>query len=81
VFDAGYNVCLFAYGQTGSGKTYSMYGEKESEGLVIRSSHAIFDDVVEKARKEGIDVQVETSYVEIYNEKLRDLLDPTSDPV
>ncbi|KAM9707994.1 uncharacterized protein stard9 [Menidia menidia] len=69
----GYNVCLFAYGQTGSGKTYTMMGTPDSIGLtpricqgLFRAEHA-FPDQQNSSR-------VEISFLEIYNERVRDLL-------
>ncbi|GEQ71748.1 hypothetical protein JCM33374_g5434 [Metschnikowia sp. JCM 33374] len=69
----GYNVCLLAYGQTGSGKTYTMMGENNDYGiipLVIRDILRQRDSLI----KEKINCEVTFSYVEIYNEKVRDLL-------
>ncbi|KAK6464823.1 P-loop containing nucleoside triphosphate hydrolase protein [Scheffersomyces coipomensis] len=72
----GYNVCLLAYGQTSSGKTYTMMGEPELEelGLVPR----IVRDIMRQREvlvSEKINCEVKMSYVEIYNEQVKDLLD------
>ncbi|XP_034755681.1 kinesin-like protein KIF13B isoform X2 [Etheostoma cragini] len=71
----GYNACIFAYGQTGSGKSYTMMGSSEQPGLIPRLCSSLFGRTVQEAR-EGESFTVEVSYMEIYNEKVRDLLDP-----
>ncbi|XP_026141708.1 stAR-related lipid transfer protein 9 [Carassius auratus] len=68
----GYNVCLFAYGQTGSGKTYTMMGTPDSIGLTPRICQGLFRSGVESA--DGQSCRVEISFLEIYNERVRDLL-------
>ena len=71
----GYNACIFAYGQTGSGKSYSMMGGSGEPGLIPRLCTKLFDRVGDIAVQEnGITIKVEVSYMEIYNEKVRDLL-------
>lgn len=76
---SGYNVSLLAYGQTGSGKTYTMIGSEDnnnsngnSKGLYYTLSNKIFD-VIDTYPK-GINVNIELSMYEIYNDELRDLL-------
>ncbi|XP_068433818.1 kinesin-like protein KIF13B isoform X2 [Clinocottus analis] len=71
----GYNACIFAYGQTGSGKSYTMMGSAEQPGLIPRLCSSLFSRTEREAR-EGEGFTVEVSYMEIYNEKVRDLLDP-----
>ncbi|XP_056284263.1 kinesin-like protein KIF13B isoform X2 [Pseudoliparis swirei] len=71
----GYNACIFAYGQTGSGKSYTMMGSAEQPGLIPRLCSSLFSRTVKEAR-EGECFTVEVSFMEIYNEKVRDLLDP-----
>ncbi|KAM9778287.1 kinesin-like protein KIF13B isoform 2-T2 [Syngnathus typhle] len=71
----GYNACIFAYGQTGSGKSYTMMGSAEQPGLIPRLCSSLFSRTMQEAR-EGESFTVEVSYMEIYNEKVRDLLDP-----
>ncbi|KAI7896700.1 uncharacterized protein EV154DRAFT_411348 [Mucor mucedo] len=71
----GYNCCIFAYGQTGSGKSYSMMGYGEDKGIIPRTCYELFDRVRDK-KTSTLDFQVEVSYIEIYNEKVRDLLNP-----
>ena len=70
----GYNACVFAYGQTGSGKTHTMTGTSADEGLIPRISFELF----KRMRDESMTYRVEVSYLEIYNEKVRDLLRSTS---
>ncbi|KAJ3612794.1 hypothetical protein NHX12_019052, partial [Muraenolepis orangiensis] len=67
----GYNVCLFAYGQTGSGKTYTMMGSQDSVGLTPRICEGLFSDSVLDGENPS---RVEISFLEIYNERVRDLL-------
>ncbi|KAI1886203.1 hypothetical protein AGOR_G00211570 [Albula goreensis] len=71
----GYNACIFAYGQTGSGKSFSMMGNGDQPGLIPRLCCSLFERV-SKEDNEAHSFKVEVSYMEIYNEKVRDLLDP-----
>uniref|UniRef100_A0AAR2K6W1 Kinesin family member 13Bb n=1 Tax=Pygocentrus nattereri TaxID=42514 RepID=A0AAR2K6W1_PYGNA len=71
----GYNACIFAYGQTGSGKSYTMMGSAEQPGLIPRLCSSLFQRTAQELR-EGESFTVEVSFMEIYNEKVRDLLDP-----
>ncbi|XP_044059645.1 kinesin-like protein KIF13B isoform X6 [Siniperca chuatsi] len=71
----GYNACIFAYGQTGSGKSYTMMGSGDQPGLIPRLCSALFERTQNEQREEE-SFTVEVSYMEIYNEKVRDLLDP-----
>lgn len=71
----GYNACIFAYGQTGSGKSYSMMGTGEQTGIIPRLCDALFEHIGTNDDPET-SYKVEVSYMEIYNEKVRDLLDP-----
>uniref|UniRef100_A0A670HZV7 StAR-related lipid transfer protein 9 n=1 Tax=Podarcis muralis TaxID=64176 RepID=A0A670HZV7_PODMU len=69
----GYNICLFAYGQTGSGKTYTMMGTPVSYILQYIMCFGLFsreDDYT----KQSASCRVEVSFLEIYNERVRDLL-------
>ena len=69
----GYHCCLFAYGQTGSGKSYSMVGYGANKGIVPISCDEIFKRIGEnKDPDKSFEVQV--SMLEIYNEKVQDLL-------
>eukprot|EP00930_Biecheleria_cincta_P022687 TRINITY_DN16535_c0_g2_i2.p1 TRINITY_DN16535_c0_g2~~TRINITY_DN16535_c0_g2_i2.p1 ORF type:complete len:1215 (+),score=315.60 TRINITY_DN16535_c0_g2_i2:93-3737(+) len=71
----GYKVCIFAYGQTGSGKTYTMQGgsEPSSWGLIPRSLRQIFA-VSNEMRAKGWQWTLRASFMEVYNEVLRDLI-------
>lgn len=73
----GYNVCIFAYGQTGSGKTYTMEGpsveDEENRGMISRAILQIFSNTRELEDK-GWQYEFEGSFLEIYNETIRDLL-------
>ena len=69
----GYNVCVFAYGQTGSGKTYTMMGSEHDRGLIPRICESMFLKMAE-----GTTYKVEVSYLEIYNERVKDLLTKNS---
>ncbi|KAM9556345.1 stAR-related lipid transfer protein 9 isoform 1-T1 [Guaruba guarouba] len=69
----GYNICVFAYGQTGSGKTYTMMGTPASIGLTPRICEGLFakkDDYADQTAS----CRVKVSFLEIYNERVRDLL-------
>mmetsp|Transcript_46333 Transcript_46333/g.79913 ORF Transcript_46333/g.79913 Transcript_46333/m.79913 type:complete len:1029 (-) Transcript_46333:99-3185(-) len=69
----GYNVSLFAYGQTGSGKSHSIVGFGEAKGIVPIACEQIFQRI-EETSSDDLTYKVETSMMEIYNEKIRDLL-------
>ncbi|VDN93167.1 unnamed protein product [Brugia pahangi] len=68
----GYNVCIFAYGHTGSGKTYTMEGLPNDPGIYQRSLIHLFR--IANERLNDIDYTISVSMLEIYNEKIRDLL-------
>ncbi|XP_040105045.1 kinesin-like protein KIFC1 isoform X1 [Oryx dammah] len=73
----GYPVCIFAYGQTGSGKTFTMEGgpggDPQMEGLIPRALRHLFS-VAQELSGQGWTYSFVASYVEIYNETVRDLL-------
>ena len=72
----GYNATIFAYGQSGSGKTHTMEGSKTDPslaGIIPRSANQIFEGVF--SADENIEFMLCASFVEIYMEKIRDLLD------
>ena len=73
----GYHCCLFAYGQTGSGKSYSMVGYGANKGIVPISCEEIFKRISDN-KDTSIHYEVEVSMLEIYNEKVQDLLVPIS---
>ncbi|XP_039611573.1 kinesin-like protein KIF1B isoform X20 [Polypterus senegalus] len=73
----GYNVCIFAYGQTGAGKSYTMMGKQEEgqEGIIPQLCEELFEKINDNSNEE-ISYSVEVSYMEIYCERVRDLLNP-----
>ncbi|XP_078266816.1 kinesin-like protein KIF1A isoform X8 [Rhinoraja longicauda] len=73
----GYNVCIFAYGQTGAGKSYTMMGkqEKEQQGIIPQLCEDLFSKINDNANA-NLSYSVEVSYMEIYCERVRDLLNP-----
>jgi kinesin family protein 1 len=74
----GYNNCIFAYGQTGSGKSYSMMGYGKEIGIIPMICQDMFRKI-EKIQEDGVTkCTVEVSYLEIYNERVRDLLNPST---
>ncbi|XP_042507685.1 kinesin-like protein KIN-12D isoform X2 [Macadamia integrifolia] len=86
---SGYNSCMFAYGQTGSGKTYTMLGEIDelevkpsaNRGMTPRIFEFLFARIraeEESRRDEKLKYHCKCSFLEIYNEQITDLLDPSS---
>jgi len=87
----GYNGCIFAYGQTGSGKTFTMQGpeadvidtESAGRGLIPRTFEYLFERIAQKeatanaSHPGSLQFTVRCSYMEIYNETVTDLLDPS----
>ncbi|XP_059198100.1 kinesin-like protein KIF1A isoform X16 [Centropristis striata] len=74
----GYNVCIFAYGQTGAGKSYTMMGKqdvKDQQGIIPLLCEDLFTKFNDKADN-SMSYSVEVSYMEIYCERVRDLLNP-----
>ena len=74
----GYNCTIFAYGQTGTGKTYTMSGDM-TEGLGILTTEAgiiprVLQSLFQKIDTDGTDSAVHCSFIELYNEELKDLL-------
>ncbi|XP_060236549.1 kinesin-like protein KIF27 isoform X2 [Meriones unguiculatus] len=74
----GYNATVFAYGQTGSGKTYTIGGGhvasvvEGQKGIIPRAIQEIFQSISENP---SIDFKIKVSYIEVYKEDLRDLLE------
>ncbi|KAM4878755.1 kinesin-like protein KIF27 [Sylvia borin] len=74
----GYNATVFAYGQTGSGKTYTIGGDHiasvavDERGIIPRAIQELFHNISEHR---NINFCVKVSYIEVYKEELRDLLD------
>ena len=75
----GYHTCIFAYGQTGSGKSYTMMGTPEQPGLIPRTCEDLFQRIEENASP-AVSHSVRVSYFEVYNEHVRDLFQPRSNP-
>ncbi|XP_023030742.1 kinesin-like protein unc-104 isoform X4 [Drosophila willistoni] len=73
----GYNVCIFAYGQTGAGKSYTMMGrqEEQQEGIIPMICKDLFGRI-QDTETDDLKYSVEVSYMEIYCERVRDLLNP-----
>jgi kinesin family member 11 len=75
---AGYNCTIFAYGQTGTGKTYTMSGDmtdilgilSDAAGIIPRALYALFN----KLDLDDAESSVKCSFIELYNEELRDLI-------
>lgn len=74
----GYNNCIFAYGQTGSGKSYSMMGYGDEAGVIPRICEDMFRRISDTQKDKHLNYTVEVSYLEIYNERVRDLLNPAT---
>ncbi|KAK3716552.1 tubulin-dependent ATPase kip3 [Vermiconidia calcicola] len=74
----GYNATVFAYGATGCGKTHTITGTAQQPGIIFMTMQELFEKVGEvQAEKE---CEVTLSYLEIYNETIRDLLNPGTNP-
>ncbi|KAF1981458.1 kinesin family protein [Aulographum hederae CBS 113979] len=77
----GYNGTVFAYGQTGAGKSYTMMGsdidDDEGKGIIPRIVQQIFASIL--ASPSNIEYTVRVSYMEIYMERIRDLMAPQND--
>lgn len=68
----GYNCTVFAYGATGSGKTHTMLGSSEKPGVMYLTMKEMYDRIERLKNEKSCDVAV--SYLEVYNEEVRDLL-------
>ena len=78
----GYNATVLAYGQTGSGKTYTMGSTsidamlEDEQGIIPRAIRQLFDDIKEqKVKHPDVQYKIHVSFLEIYNEEIKDLLD------
>lgn len=77
----GYNGTVFAYGQTGAGKSYTMMGDMddpETKGIIPRIMEQIFDAILVHGSAQ-VEYTVGICYMEIYMERIRDLLNPVMD--
>lgn len=72
----GFNATIFAYGQTSSGKTHSMLGSESDPGVTRRSIQRVFHQMIEMQDRQFL---LRASYIEIYQEIIRDLLEPSHD--
>lgn len=76
VVESGLNGTIMAYGQTGTGKTYTMIGKDgQEEGIVLKTITTMLEYVHQK-RSAGVECALTLSMIEIYNEKLTDMLSP-----
>ncbi|CCH60292.1 hypothetical protein TBLA_0C04960 [Henningerozyma blattae CBS 6284] len=71
----GYNGTVFAYGATGCGKTYTISGTPENPGIIFLTLQSLFNKI--ENLKDTKEISISLSYLEIYNESIKDLLDPT----
>ena len=70
----GYNVCICAYGQTGSGKTHTLLGDEQAPGVAPRAFRRLFE--LAQARAAQTSCAISTYMLELYNDRLVDLLAP-----
>ena len=70
----GYNVCICAYGQTGSGKTHTLLGDEQAPGVAPRAFQKLFQLAETRAAQSSF--VVNTYMLELYNDRLVDLLAP-----
>lgn len=78
----GFNATVFAYGQTGAGKTYTMIGTREQPGIMVQTMRDLFRHSERVKEAHRMQIKVTVSFLEVYNENIRDLLsndmaDPT----
>ncbi|KAM7143615.1 uncharacterized protein WM277_014825 isoform 4-T5 [Molossus nigricans] len=73
---SGYNATVFAYGPSGTGKTYTMLGMDTEPGIYLQTLTDLFRAIEDT--RDHMDCRVSMSYLEIYNEVIRDLLNPSS---
>ena len=70
----GYNATVFAYGATGCGKTHTITGTAQQPGIIFLTMQELFEKITERSDEKQTEVSL--SYLEIYNETIRDLLVP-----
>ncbi|CEM35074.1 unnamed protein product [Vitrella brassicaformis CCMP3155] len=73
----GFNATVFAYGATGAGKTFTMLGSYKEPGIMYMTLQDLFSQMDSQTDERGFEVKC--SFLEIYNENIRDLLQPSSD--
>ena len=71
----GFNITIFAYGSTGSGKTFTIFGNNNNQGITHFSINEIFENI----SKNNIEYSIKCSFLEIYKEKIIDLLNVVSE--
>ncbi|XP_025087889.1 kinesin-like protein KIF18B isoform X2 [Pomacea canaliculata] len=71
---SGYNCSVFAYGATGAGKTHTMLGNQSQPGVIYHTMIQLYQRINEISAEKTCDIAV--SYLEVYNEQIRDLLLP-----
>lgn len=69
----GYNTTIFAYGSTSTGKTFTMFGNEDNKGIIPRSCDALFHGI--NSNEDVVEANMKCSFLEIYREHIRDLLD------
>ncbi|WFD33677.1 tubulin-dependent ATPase kip3 [Malassezia cuniculi] len=74
----GFNASVFAYGATGCGKTHTISGTSQDPGIIFLTMQSLYGRI--EADADEYETQVRLSYLEIYNEAIRDLLSPTPTP-
>lgn len=72
----GFNCSVFVYGATGAGKTFTMLGTHENPGITFRTMVELFAQM--ESQKHDKDFEIGVSYLEVYNETVKDLLNPSS---
>lgn len=80
----GYNATIFAYGVTGAGKTHTMIGYEDEPGLMYYTINDMFEGIrgqMSPRRNSQKNIQIEVSFLEIYNEQIRDLIVPQGQPL
>lgn len=70
----GYNATVFAYGATGCGKTHTITGTSQQPGIIFMTMQELFEKIEERSQDKTTELSL--SYLEIYNETIRDLLVP-----
>ncbi|PGH01080.1 hypothetical protein AJ80_09063 [Polytolypa hystricis UAMH7299] len=72
----GYNATVFAYGATGCGKTHTITGTAQQPGIIFLTMQELFERIAERSEEKVTEISL--SYLEIYNETIRDLLMPAA---
>ncbi|KAJ1450013.1 P-loop containing nucleoside triphosphate hydrolase protein [Pelagophyceae sp. CCMP2097] len=70
----GFNATVFAYGQTGAGKTHTMIGDRAQPGIMVLTLRDLFRNSDRAKAKQRLQIKVTVSFLEVYNENIRDLL-------